>query len=33
VIDGRKVIVVMPAYNAAATLARNVVDDILLVED
>lgn len=39
-IDGRKVIVVLPAYNAAKTLEttvseldRKVVDDILLVDD
>lgn len=39
-IDGKKVIVVMPAYNAERTLertysgiARNVVDEVLLVDD
>lgn len=39
-LNGRKIIVVMPAYNAAQTLAktvaeipRNVVDEVLLVDD
>src|SRR4051812_43863924 len=39
-LNGQKIIVVMPAYNAAKTLAktvseipRDVVDDILLVDD
>ncbi len=39
-IDGKKVVVVMPAYNAARTLKqtceeipRDVVDDVLLVDD
>lgn len=39
-IDGRKVVVVMPAYNAAKTLMktcdelpRNIVDDVIIVDD
>ena len=39
-IDGKKIIVVMPAYNAAATLKKtyneipfNIVDEVILVDD
>src|ERR1044072_3313821 len=39
-LNGKKIIVVMPAYNAAKTLAqtvaeipRDIVDDVLLVDD
>ena len=38
--NGKKVVVVMPAYNAAATLERtyaevplDIVDDVILVDD
>jgi glycosyltransferase involved in cell wall biosynthesis len=39
-IDGKKIVVVMPAYNAAATLTKtyneipfNIVDEVILVDD